>query len=242
MDTRSSSSPTPSSSTLHLEKRAPTDPRGSAARRLVVTAALAAGGFAAGVAAKAVDISPVPDWLGDLGNFPTAFVLALVLIAWSAPSVLAAALRAALAFVGVCLGYYVWSSVAAGFLNRESALAWTAVSLTAVPLAAAVLRWAARRPGIFAGAALAGVGALLTTDEVLEQMWWVLTQDVAGAQADLWTRPVQVLIQIAGLLLLLVALPPGRRSRLWALALFLPLCILADRLLPQAYTLLPALG
>ncbi|MEJ5913699.1 DUF6518 family protein [Pseudokineococcus sp. 1T1Z-3] len=233
---------------MAVDPTAPTSPATPVAtsppgrrRQALVLAAMAAAGLLAGVGAKRVDVIVVPDWVDDLGNYPTVFLLAVVLIVVTAPSPAAAALRAAVAFAAMCLAYYVTSAVTAGFLNREAALTWTVTCVTLVPAGAAMLRWATRRRGLLAGTGYASVAALLTTDGVLHQMLWSLTW-ADGPEADLWFRPVLALVQVTGLVLLLLVLPPGRRSRLWALALFVPLTFLARTAVLWMYSLVPGLG
>nr|MDQ3344617.1 hypothetical protein [Actinomycetota bacterium] len=128
-----------------------------------MTAAVAGAGFAAGVVAKAADESGI-GWASDLGTHPAIWVAALAVIARFAPTVRWATLRAVGFFVVMCLGYYGWAVVALGFgsgpaLTRFLVL-WLAMSVTAVPVAAAGMHLAYARDGPVPGAAVASVAGL----------------------------------------------------------------------------------
>ena len=62
----------------------------------------ASAGLLAGVAAKAGDESGWR-WAADLGTYPAAWVLAVALIGWAAPSPGVAALRSGISFAAMTL-------------------------------------------------------------------------------------------------------------------------------------------
>jgi hypothetical protein len=84
-----------------------------------------------------------------------------------------------------------------------------------VPVVAAAVRWATRRPGLLPGALLAGAaGIVLAGGAVL---------------ADAGARPVQAVADVVVAAVLVVVLPRHGHTRLWAPALLLPATWLAGR-------------
>lgn len=139
-------------------------------RPVAELAACLVAGASCGVAAKLAD-GPVPRWVSDLGNYPGAYVLLLVLLAVPAAGPVAAAGRAACAAVGLCAGYYAWTVAVLGYPVGRTAAVWLALAVTAVPALAAAVRWAAPRRGVLPGLLLGAVAALPLADGVLHQLW-----------------------------------------------------------------------
>jgi hypothetical protein len=96
----------------------------------------------------------------------------------------------------------------------ESGLAWAA-------------DWATRRRGVLPGAVLALAAGVVLTGGAVRQLWWTGT----GVLPDALARPVQAGVEVAVVLVLTVLVPRRLRTRLWALALLLPMAWLAERLL-----------
>ncbi|MBB3676343.1 hypothetical protein FHX36_002078 [Modestobacter versicolor] len=188
-------------------------------RRTPAGAALAlagAAGLLAGVAAKAADGSG-PRWAADAGHYPAAWVLAVALIGWSAPSLAAAAARAAAFFAAMTVAYYGWAAevLDAGWEVRLL-VAWLVLSATAVPATAAAAHWATRRTGPLPAALLAAAAGI------------TLGGGVLGDAAD---HPVQAVLDVVVAGVLVVVLPRDGRTRLVAVLLTVPLSWVAARLL-----------
>ena len=183
----------------------------------------AAGGLAAGIAAKAADGSTWR-WAEELGHYPAAWVLVVALTGWRAPSLRAAGVRAGVFFAAMTVAYYAWAALV---LDRGWELrllaAWLVLSATAVPLTAAAVRWATGRTGPVPGALLAMAAAITLGGGVL---------------LDAADHPVQAVVDVAVALVIVVVLPRAARTRLWAAALTLPLAVLAAQLLDVLRTLL----
>jgi hypothetical protein len=188
------------------------------ARRPVALAVPAVLGVLAGVLAKAADESGWR-WAADLGSFPAAWVLTVALIGRFAPSWRAAAMRAAVFFAGMSIAYYAWAAEVLDLgWNRELLGAWLVLSLTAVPATALAAWWASCRSGVLPGALLAVLAAIALGGGVVRQQWGIWT----GAQPYLSAQPVQAAVDIVVVLVLVLALPQHRRTRLWAIALTVP--------------------
>ena len=189
------------------------------ARRPVALPVLAAAGVLAGVLAKAADESGWA-WARDVGSFPAAWVLAVALLGRFAPSWRAAVLRAAVFFAAMSIAYYAWAAEVLDFgWHRQLLGEWLVLSLTAVPATALAAWWASRRPGVVPGALLAGLAAIAFGGGVVRQQWGIWT----GAQPYLMAQPVQAVVDIVVALVLVVVLPQHLRTRLWAVALTVPL-------------------
>ena len=189
-------------------------PRTAPLRSLVVAAVL---GVVAGVAAKAADES---SWAraAQLGTEPAVWVLVVAVIASTAPSIPAAAVRAAAFFAAMTVAYYAWASLVLGFPGTWLLPAWLVLSVTAVALTAACVRWAVVRPGPLPGLLLAGVaGVALAGGSVLR-----LHHAWAGDLPWDAVRPVQVAAELATAAVVALVLPLHRSTRLWAAALLLP--------------------
>ena len=176
----------------------------------------AAGGLAAGIAAKAADGSTWR-WAEELGHYPAAWVLLVALIGWRAPSLPAAAVRAAVFFAAMTVAYYAWAALV---LDRGWELrllvAWLVLSATAVPVTAAAVRWATRRSG-WLPAALLAMAAAITLG--------------GGVLLDAGDHPVQAVADVVVAVVLVVVLPRDGRTRLAAVLLTAPLTWLAAQLL-----------
>ncbi|TFV68228.1 UNVERIFIED_ORG: hypothetical protein E4P37_00640 [Bacillus sp. AZ43] len=182
-------------------------------RRLALLAAL---GLLAGVAAKVADESGRL-WAADLGSDPAAWVLAVALIGWSAPTAVLAAVRAAAFFAAMTVAYYGWAAWVLDFgTDRDLVVIWLLLSATAVPAFSAVVRWSTRRPGPLAGAlaALAASTALLggTVRRLGESEAVVLGLE----------KPVQALVEAVVVLVVALVLPRHHSTRIWAAVLVLP--------------------
>jgi len=196
-------------------------------------AALGALGLLAGVAAKAADASGAP-WLADLGSYPAAWVLAVALVARSAPSTRSAATGSAVFFAVMSVGYYGWAVGVLGFGLRPTLVllaAWVALSVTAVPAFAAVVHEACARRGPLAGVLLAGAAALAVADRTL----WLLVVRPEGAVL----HPVQGVVSAAVALVVAGVLPRHHRTRVVALALLVPAAVVATLAVDVLYAVLP---
>jgi hypothetical protein len=184
-------------------------------------------GVLAGVAAKAGDESGW-NWAGDLGSEPAAWVLVVALIGRYAPTVVLAASRAAVFFAAMTLAYYGWAVLVLGFgYQPDLIVAWLALSASAVAAVAAGTHWATRRPGLPSGAFLAlAAGIVLVGGAVRRVILWA-----DGARLPELVNPIQVGVEVVAVLLITLMLPLHRSTRLWALALVLPMWWLAQELI-----------
>lgn len=174
---------------------------------------LALTGAFAGVAAKAADASACR-WAEDLGHYPAAWLLALAAMARLSPTAASAAARSAVFFAVMTAAYYGWADLVqgAGPGVWGLALAWWALSATAVPAYAVLVRAAAvdARAAPVAGAALALAGGLALAE---------------GRTPD---RPVQLVASVVVALVIAGVLPAQPRTRAWALVLLAPGALLAS--------------
>lgn len=182
-------------------------------------AGLAAGGVLAGVAAKVADESG-PTWLGDLGTYLTLWVFATALIGRLAPSRSQAALRAALFFTSLCIGYYAWTGYVLDYPVGVYAAAWLGVAVTAVPACAALVRHCFPRDGAVPGVLLGAVAALEVGDGAVVQLWWWATGQLPE---EFPVRPVRAVAGILAALTIALLFPRRRRTRAWALLSLVPL-------------------
>ena len=191
-------------------------------------------GALAGTAAKAADESGI-GWAAQLGSDPAAWVLAVALIGWSAPGPGAAGLRSTAFFAAMTVGYYGWAALVLDFgWSPRLLVAWLVLSATAVPAVGVGVQWATRRSGALPGALLALAAGTPLAGGAVVRLWWAWT----GVLPDAAARPVQAAVDV-GVALLLVLLLPGRpATRLWALALVLPMAWLAARLLDVLHSVL----
>jgi hypothetical protein len=189
-----------------------------ATRRPLALPVLAVVGVLAGVAAKAADETHW-GWAADLGSFPAAWVLTVALLGRFAPSCRAAPLRSAVFFAAMSIAYYAWAAEVLDFgWNRQLLGEWLVVSLTAVPASALAAWWASRRAGVLPGALLAVLAAIALGGGVVRQQLGIWT----GSQPYLMAQPVQAAVDIVVALVLVLALPQHWRTRLWAMALTVP--------------------
>ena len=197
------------------------------ASRLRTLLGFAALGLLAGIAAKVADESGLA-WAADLGSDPPAWVLLVALIGRFAPTLPAAAARAATFFAAMTLAYYGWAVWVLGFgYEPDLMVAWLVLSATAVAAVAAVSRWAMARPGVLAGALVGLVAGAALVGGALRRtyLWW------DGSYAEMALRPVQAVVELVAVLIITLVLPLHRSTRLWALALTVPMWWLADLLI-----------
>lgn len=197
------------------------------------TALLAGLGLVAGVAAKVADASGV-SWLADLGSYPAAWVLAVALVARTAPSTRSAATGSAVFFAVMSTGYYGWAVGVLGFGLRANLVllaAWGVLSVTAVPAFAAVVREACVRRGVLPGALLAGAASLALADRTS----WLLVVRPEGVPL----HPVQGVVAAVVALVVAGVLPRHHRTRVVALALLVPAAVLTAAAVDVLYSLLP---
>jgi hypothetical protein len=190
---------------------------------LMVVAGIIGLGTTCGVAAKVADESQVR-WVGDLGTYPAAWVLALALIGWLAPTPGRAALRAGTFFVAMCLAYYAWASSMMGFPVAYDIWLWTGLAASAVPVLAAAVRWAGNRQGRLPGLILATVAALAVADGTVWQLWWAWGGN--GAPEGFPLRPFQALTNVTVALVVAGVLPRDHLTRVWAIVLLIPIAII----------------
>jgi hypothetical protein len=196
------------------------------ARLLTLFAAI---GVLAGIAAKAGDESGWR-WAADLGSDAAAWVLAVALIGRYAPTVALAALRAATFFAAMTVAYYGWAVAVLGFgYEPDLIAAWLALSATAVAVFAAGTRWATSRPGVLPGAFLGLVAGTVLVGGAVRRLW--LWTD--GSLVAELVNPVQAVIEVVAVLVVTLVLPRHRSTRLWALALTLPMWWLAQTLIQE---------
>jgi hypothetical protein len=193
----------------------------------LVVAGLALLGALAGGLAKAADESGIT-WAADVGTYPAAWVLAVALIGRFAPTLRGAAVRAAVFFASMTVAYYAWAVWVLGFgYEPDLIVAWLVLSATAVAAVAAGTWWATRRSGPLSGGLMALVAGTALVGGAARglYLWWDGSLVAAAA------RPVQAGVEVIAVLVIAVGLPRRRSTRLWALALVLPMWWLAGRLL-----------
>ncbi len=200
--------------------------RRSTRGRVVDVARFALMGLAAGAAAKIADESGI-GWLADLGTYPAVWVLALATIARAAPTAGASALTAGGFFTAMVGAYYAWASLALGFPWGPELLYWLTIAVLAVPFAAAAVWWALRRSGAVAGLVLAAMAAIAAGNGALLRAVRALSGDLPLE----FVRPMQVVIEIAVSILLIVVFPRHHRTRWWAIGAWPPLVWLTPRML-----------
>ncbi|MQA32262.1 DUF6518 family protein [Modestobacter roseus] len=184
-------------------------------------------GLLAGVAAKAGDESGWR-WAADLGTYPAAWVLVVALVGWLAPSVRAAAVRAAVFFATMTVAYYAWAALVLDFgWATRLLLAWLLLSATAVPATGAVVHWATRRSGWLPGALLGVPAGLVLGSGATRGLWLTWVQP----ELSLPDRPVQVAAELVTAAVLVAVLPTDRRTRLWAAVLAVPALLVATDVL-----------
>ncbi|MGY1594657.1 DUF6518 family protein [Geodermatophilus sp. SYSU D00708] len=183
-------------------------------------------GLLAGVVAKAADESGL-SWAADLGSYPAAWVLAVALVGRTAPTVGAAAVRAAVFFAAMTLAYYAWAAWVLGFGWSPLLPAWLVLSATAVAATAAGCWWATRRAGLLPGAVVALTAGVTLAGGEAAALLWTLT---GGAGPGFRTaHPVQGWVDAVVAVVLVAVLPRSGRTRLWALVLLAPATWLAAR-------------
>ncbi len=180
-------------------------------------------GLLAGVLAKAGDES-VRQWAADLGTYPAAWVLAVALIGWWAPTPRAAAVRSGTFFAAMAVAYYAWAALVLDFgWSPRLLIAWLGLSATAVPATGAVVHGATRRSGPLPGGLL-GVPAGLVLGSGAAQEWWRAWVQAGPALPD---RPVQVIAELVTAATLVAVLPQDPRTGRWAAVLAVPAVLVA---------------
>ncbi|MCA0144364.1 DUF6518 family protein [Blastococcus sp. LR1] len=201
----------------------PADRRG--ATRLLPGFLLA--GVLAGVAAKAADESGWR-WAADLGTFPAAWVLAVALIGRCAPTVVAAAVRAAVFFASMTLAYYCYAAWVLHFGWNRLLPVWLLLSATTVAATAAGVRWAARRSGPLPAAGWSLAAGIVLAGGQFLPLWRRVTG--TAARGEVLIHPVQGVVDAVVALVLVLVLPRDLPTRIWALVLLAPMTWLALRL------------
>ena len=174
---------------------------------LRVLGGLAALGVLGGIAAKAGDESGW-EWAGDLGSYPAAWVLAVALIGRAAPTWRAAAARAAGFIAVMTVAYYAYAAWVLGFGWNRLLPVWLILSATAVAGAAVAAWWGTRRIGPLPGALMAGAAGIV----------------LAGPGAG-----VQLVVDVAVAVVLVLLLPRHGSTRACAVVLAVPMAWLAGR-------------
>ncbi|MCV0402845.1 MAG: DUF6518 family protein [Chloroflexi bacterium] len=211
--------------------RAKVDPR-----PLTRLAAAGALGIVAGVAAKLADESGI-GWLSDLGTFGAIWVLVIIVIAWTAPTLVAATGRAALFFIGLSMAYYAVSSFVLGFPDTGLVVRWAGLAVTAVPIMAAATWWAAGRRGLLPAIVAALVAAVALFDGNVLPFWYAATGDPLPPEFPY--RPVQAAVEIGTALVAVLLIPRERLTRAVALALVVPASFLVPELVNIAIRAVP---
>jgi hypothetical protein len=173
-------------------------------------------GVPAGIAAKAADESGLT-WAAALGSYPAAWVMAVMVIGRSAPTLRAAAARAAVFFAVMTLAYYAWAAGVLGFGWNRLLPVWLVLSVTAVAAAAVAAWWGTRRAGALPGALMAGAAGIV----------------IAGHGTG-----IQLVVDVAVAVVLVLLLPRHRSTRSWAVVLVLPMAWLAGHGLDVLYAVL----
>jgi len=121
------------------------------------------------------------------------------------------------------VAYYGWAAWVLDFgTDRGLVVVWLLLSATAVPAFAVVSWWSTTRPGLLADALLALGAATALVNGAARGSWLGLT----GAAVP--PHVVQTVVEVAVVLVLVLALPRHRSTRLWAAALVLPMWWLAQ--------------
>ena len=199
-------------------------------RPLVLAAVL---GAVAGMAAEAADESSW-SWAAELGTQPAAWVLAVAVLARTAPSVPAAALRAAAFFAAMTVAYYAWAALVLGFPTTWLLPAWLVLSVTAVAVTAACVRWAVVRTGPLPGLLLAGVAGVALAGGSVQRLYFAWSEEFPWQ----FVHPVQVGAELLTAAVVVAVLPLHRSTRLWAAALLLPAAWAAGQVVDLLYRVL----
>lgn len=195
----------------------------------------AGAGVLAGIAAKAGDESGWR-WAADLGTYPAAWVLAVAVMGWAAPTPGAAALRAGVFFAAMTLAYYGWAAAVLGFgWQWDLVVVWLLLSATAVPATGAVVHWATRRAGWRPGALLGVPAGLVLGSGAAREAWRAWGDQALAAVVP--ARPVQTVVELVTVVVLVAVLPRHRSTRFWAVLWAVPATVLA----PHALDLLDRL-
>ena len=201
----------------------------------VVLLAFLGGGAVIGVGAKLADGAAT--WAGDAATYLAVWVVAVALIGAFAPTPVQAALRSAVAFLGMCAGYYAWTGIVLGYPVGREAIVWTALALSAVPLLAVCVQWARSGDRWWSGIVFAGVAALCLVDGAIGRVVIAVTEEVPEAFLAS-VRPVQAVIEVLGSAVIVLLLPRTWRSRAIALLAVTPLAFLLGALLTEARSLI----
>ncbi len=161
-------------------------------------------------------------WAAELGTYLAVWVLAVALLAVTAPTPATAAWRSAVAMAAMCVGYYGWAMGVLDFSWTNLALAWMAIAVTAVPIAAALVRWARDRAGVLPVAITLAMVVMTASDGIFRQLWLVM----AGAIPNMSGLHLPQVAADLAVIITLCLLPRAASTRRWSLALA-PLAVLA---------------
>lgn len=190
--------------------------------RLRPLAASAVGGAAVGVLAKWVDENG-PDWLAVAGSSLPIWIVATVLIGWTAGSAAAAALRTAVFFVSMTATYYLWAHLVVQIPVDRLSVLWFAAALVPCPVLAAVVA-AVRTRARLAPLVLGATAALVFVAGAVP-WWW---RQFADGHAEFEGEPDYLTYALTDLVLMLVLVGLPRSPRriaataLWATVLAWP--------------------
>lgn len=195
-------------------------------------------GVSVGVAAKLADGLSV-EGAGEAATSPTLWIGVIAAIARLAPSPAEAAMRSALFFIGLCVGYYAWTSVVLGYPGSGPLLlAWIGLACTLAPGGAWVVGWARRGSGWGPAAIIVGTAGFAASDPRLAQVWYRITGDLP---ADFPLRPSQAALAIIVVAMIIVWLPANGTTRWRATILLVPATLVA-RWLVESFGAFPTVG
>lgn len=206
-------------------------PRASVLWHTSAVVLFAAAGIAAGVLSKAADESP--GWLGDVTSQLAIWALAIALIGAFAPTLPAAAVRAAAALAGMCLGYYAYASLVLHFPVGRDALIWSVLAVTVTPAIAVLVCLARRADRAWSAVVFAVVAALCVSDDALTRIFLAIS-DQQSADFLATLRPVRAAVNVVSALAIVLFLPRSRRIRWIALALAVVLGACAPQIVDAA--------
>jgi hypothetical protein len=197
-------------------------PTSQRARAVLVGVALAAG-VASGILAKLAD--GAGSWgLGTMTSNIAVWVLIVGVWGATARTALDAVLRSAAFAAALTVSYYAWAELVLGYPRASITAMWIALSVTAVPVLAAVVQRAVRSARPLAGAALAIVASIPLTDEPVVHAWYQLTGQVSRSPQ----APLAATVAVATWVTVLLILPRHRSTRLWGLAFAIPAYLVVE--------------
>ncbi len=197
--------------------------------KLSLVIAAVVGAFS-GIGAKAADQSGV-GWLNDLGTYPAAWMLIIVLIAWWFRTPLLAAGHSSAFFVAMVMSYYVYARQVLGFGVARDETIWLVAAVTVAPVAAAALNWASRSdhpaaavvPALYAG-------VVLSSGPLRQYIVHIQNPFPAGVRF----YPIQAIVELATGAAVIALIPGSRTQRLTAALLSMPAVWVAPKLIQLA--------